>query len=407
MTVVETAETGALLRGFDDYSVLLGDEMRGRRASMGKSLLDVEKEINIRARLIHCIEVCDPDGFEIKWIVPGHVRSYAKYLGMDPDDAFRRFCRESGFEALPVNLSGKPKPRSEQKSVPKSKRFRKRIQREELIAEPRKTWLTKQSIQALTSSMLVVFLFVGVGYVGWTVYSEIDSAMQTSTENAGLNLQSNDIVAETAVSDAWQFSEIQILETASLGNRKTMKEFLPGENGVFSNRNNSSPDTTAVVSMETDLAAAEPMAVSVEAIGERAPEIEVSTAGDQYSVDNASDIQLAVAGDPNEVLLLPASPVWVRIKRADDTVLQERVLPAGAEFSVPRSNEPLLLRAGNPGALYFVVGGEIYGPAGLGISVIKNVDLSAAAIVDRFARVESDEIPQEIQNHVQISQTFE
>ena len=37
------------LRGFDDYELTLGDVMRGERATKGKSLLDIQRDIKIRA----------------------------------------------------------------------------------------------------------------------------------------------------------------------------------------------------------------------------------------------------------------------------------------------------------------------------------------------------------------------
>ena len=39
------------LRGFDDYEVSLGDVMRGERATKGKSLLDVQRELQDQSRL--------------------------------------------------------------------------------------------------------------------------------------------------------------------------------------------------------------------------------------------------------------------------------------------------------------------------------------------------------------------
>ena len=35
-------------KGFDDYEFRLGDILRGERATLGKSLLDVEKELKIK-----------------------------------------------------------------------------------------------------------------------------------------------------------------------------------------------------------------------------------------------------------------------------------------------------------------------------------------------------------------------
>ena len=102
------------LRGFDSYAVTLGDEMRGERASLGKSLADAERDLRIKARQIVAIENCDLEGFPNKGVVPGYVRSYARYLGMEPDEAFTTFCRESGFavaHGMSAKASSVRKPR--------------------------------------------------------------------------------------------------------------------------------------------------------------------------------------------------------------------------------------------------------------------------------------------------------
>ena len=84
-------------KGFDDYDLRLGDMMRGERATLGKSLLDVQRELRIRASYISAIENSDPSAFETPGFIAGYVRSYARYLNMDPDTAFQGFCAESGF----------------------------------------------------------------------------------------------------------------------------------------------------------------------------------------------------------------------------------------------------------------------------------------------------------------------
>ena len=84
-------------RGFDAFELRLGDVMRGERATLGKSLLDVERELRIKATYVAAIENADPSSFDTPGFIPGYVRSYARYLGMDPDHAFKAFCTESGF----------------------------------------------------------------------------------------------------------------------------------------------------------------------------------------------------------------------------------------------------------------------------------------------------------------------
>ncbi|HHY02571.1 MAG TPA: DUF4115 domain-containing protein, partial [Paracoccus sp.] len=86
--------------GFDDFEMRLGDVMRGERATMGKSLLDVQRELRIRASYVAAIENSDLSAFDAPSFVSGYVRSYARYLGMDQDWVFRRFCEESGFQPV-------------------------------------------------------------------------------------------------------------------------------------------------------------------------------------------------------------------------------------------------------------------------------------------------------------------
>jgi transcriptional regulator with XRE-family HTH domain len=66
------------------FDVPLGDLMRGERATLGKSLLDVERELRIRATYIAAIENGDIGAFQSAGFIAGYVRSYARYLGMDP-----------------------------------------------------------------------------------------------------------------------------------------------------------------------------------------------------------------------------------------------------------------------------------------------------------------------------------
>ena len=47
-------------KGFDGFDLRLGDLMRGERATMGKSLLDVQRELKIKAAYIAAIENADP-----------------------------------------------------------------------------------------------------------------------------------------------------------------------------------------------------------------------------------------------------------------------------------------------------------------------------------------------------------
>ena len=90
---------GFKVNGFDSYTLLLGEELRGERATLGKSLLQVQKDLKIKVAYISAIENCDLDAFPNKGFVAGYIRSYARYLNLNSEEVFERFCTESGFSA--------------------------------------------------------------------------------------------------------------------------------------------------------------------------------------------------------------------------------------------------------------------------------------------------------------------
>ena len=79
-------------KGFDDFELKLGDTLRGERATLGKSLIEVQSELKIKSAYISAIENCDPNAFDTPGFVAGYVRSYARYLNLDPDEVFTKFC---------------------------------------------------------------------------------------------------------------------------------------------------------------------------------------------------------------------------------------------------------------------------------------------------------------------------
>ena len=62
-------------KGFDAYPLALGDMLRGERATIGKSLEDVQADIKIGVKYIAAIEEGDLSVFDTKGFVAGYVRS--------------------------------------------------------------------------------------------------------------------------------------------------------------------------------------------------------------------------------------------------------------------------------------------------------------------------------------------
>jgi len=99
---------------------------------------------------------------------------------------------------------------------------------------------------------------------------------------------------------------------------------------------------------------------------------------------NSGTVQV-LAADAPEVMIFAVRPSWVRVQAADGSVIFEKILDAGEQYVLPKTENPPLLRSGNAGAVYFAVNGTAYGPAGDGPSVVKNIALSQEALTEAFA----------------------
>lgn len=91
---------------FEEAEVSLGDELRGARASSGKSLDQIERELKIKAAYILAIEDARPDQLPDMAYAAGFVRAYARFLGLDSDKTLARFIQES--EAAAKAAGGQP-----------------------------------------------------------------------------------------------------------------------------------------------------------------------------------------------------------------------------------------------------------------------------------------------------------
>ena len=170
-TVPEVAKS----KGFDDFDLRLGDLMRGERATLGKSLLDVQRELKIKATYIAAIENADVGAFETPGFIAGYVRSYARYLGMEPEHAFARFCTESGF-AVAHGMSAAASTAS---MVAQRARTQGVIGGDP-FANPNASFVPRVESAfsriepgAVGSVTVLVALLVGLGYGGWSMLQEV------------------------------------------------------------------------------------------------------------------------------------------------------------------------------------------------------------------------------------------
>ncbi|MEL6643413.1 MAG: helix-turn-helix domain-containing protein [Pseudomonadota bacterium] len=384
----DTPEAAAVERpkAFDEYELRLGDIMRGERATLGKSLLDVQRDLKIKAPYIAAIENADPSAFESPGFIAGYVRSYARYLGLDPEWAYETFCEEGNF----VGSNGVANP---QKSA-KGRKSRGVISgppgARDPLAQPSVSFIPTDSAPlarieagAIGSIAVMLALVAGIGYGGWAVLQEVQKVQFTPVDQTPIVLSQLDpldaaIVDEDSgdgtgvLADAPSVDGLerlyrpQALDVPVLASRDgPIATIKPGSLGAFA----EDPHDTR------DLAQATP--------------IFVPGPPPALDVPDTQPVQV-VEETPPEVVLFAVRPSWVRVRAADSTVIFEKILDAGERFVLPNTEEPHVLRAGNAGSLYVLVGDQPYGPVGQGASVVRDVALSIDAVQESYSVADLD-----------------
>ncbi|MCB2114943.1 MAG: DUF4115 domain-containing protein [Rhodobacteraceae bacterium] len=361
-------------KGFDDFELRLGDVMRGERATMAKSLLDVQRELKIKASYIAAIENCDVSAFDTPGFVAGYVRSYARYLGMDPEWAFKRFCQEADFEVAHGMSAAASGP----------KRQVRKTEYSDPLANPNASFVPRgeafwSSVQpgAIGSILVLVLLIGGIGYGGWSVLQEVQKVQLAPVDQAPGVVASLDPLANSGsgISAQTETSEIALAarpgaDLAPLAPEALDRLYRP-----------QALDVPVLVARDGPIAAIDPRSVGTLPAPAEAAEPAVAAATPALG---ATPVQV-VAADAPEVELLAVRPAWVRVQSADGTVIFEKILDAGERYALPKLEEAPVMRVGESGALYFAVNGQTYGPAGDRGSVTKNLVLSPAALTGKYA----------------------
>lgn len=368
------------LRGFDQYEVTLGDEIRGDRASLGKSVEDVERDLRIRRDLLMAIETCDLTGVSNPGLLPGYVRSYARYLGQDPDDFYRRFCAESGFvppravltgdagqgrRGHGKRLQGSPFDQSRFAVTPDQARFSARI-----------------SLGALVSTLCLALLTAGLGYGGYAVLQNIQrvgiaplpeapdviavvpeiSAPGFGTAEAATRPDADAYTGSGALAAVYAAEP----QPAPVHRDGPISAIDPNDYGVYAGRG---PDLAPRAPDEGPL-----ITTADEAI--RAFE---ARAAILRRLNGAQEPELAEApapAGPKGVAIQVTDTAWIRVRNGDRAVIREGLLEPGERYVLPERVLRGTLRAGNAGAVYLLVDGAVFGPVGRPGGVVKNVSLA-------------------------------
>ena len=380
----EEQADGVEVKGFDDFDLRLGDLMRGERATMGKSLLDVQRELRIKAAYIAAIENADPSAFDTPGFIAGYVRSYARYLNMDPDWAFETFCRESGFtpahgmSTAASGRAGRAEPIA--KAPPSVDAMFDRPSTP--FAPGRDALFSNVEPGAIGSMAVLLALVVGLGYGAWNILQEVQRVQLAPVEAAPTVASTLDIDPLAGGASAGALGPAGPATPADPGVRVSAFEEPAGD--VLDRLYRPDPlDVPVMVARDGPIGTLDP-----DSTGVFAPDGDsVIGTGEAYAAldpreglaeDPASvepTVQVTEAPEPG-VALVAVRPAWVRVRAADGTVLYETIMEPGDRYDVPQTEEPATLRIGESGAVYFLVDGQHYGPVGPRGQVTSNLALS-------------------------------
>ena len=354
-------------KSFDDFELRLGDVMRGERATLGKSLLDVQRELKIKATYIAAIENCDIAAFETPGFIAGYVRSYARYLGMDPDTAFATFCKEANFTVAHGMSAAASSPRAIAARQRKSGDSRDPLSDPNASFVPRgEAFLSRVQPGAIGSILVLVALIGVIGYGGWSVLLEVQRVQLTPVDQApGVVADLDPLQGVVSVAP---FAATSV-DLAAAQPEAMDRLYRP-----------QALDVPVMVSRDGPIAGIDPRNAGTLDSGASAAETALTS--DQAATGEAIQV---VATDVPAVEIFAVRPAWVRVQAADGTVLFEKILDAGERYAVPKTEEPPKLRAGNSGSVYFAVNGQTYGPSAPGASVAKNVILSPESLSSVYA----------------------
>lgn len=379
------AESTAL-RGFDSYRVSLGDELRGERASLGKSLLDVQRDLRIKAAHIDAIESANPAGIPYPGYVTGYVRAYARYLGLDEDTVLRRFCDEAGFTPV-VSIGAAPDRTAKAGSGTRRSDLDAVIAGSKLAAVSRTDSFHGElgaTLRGLGSLAVLLAVVSGLGYGGWAILQNIQRIEFSPLPDAPVAMASApEFGSITRVARAG-VPAAPVLNAQALAAVYAAQEVTPPRIDLRDGPISTIDPRRAGVYAETD-SVARPL--TREAGAASLAEAGVPTAlvpPDELMA--AASREASAAPPPSGVVLVVTEDAWVRVRDGAGRTLLETLMKGGQRWEAPENAKGLTIRAGNAGSVFVEVDGARHGPLGEPGRVVSNVSLEAGAVRSRFVR---------------------
>ncbi len=362
------------LGGFDSFEQKLGDELRGERATLGKSLLDVQRDLRIKAAYISAIENCDVSVFPNASFVAGYVRSYARYLALDPDATFARFCDEARFQSAGAELG-----------IAKARKSEKAARDDDPATDPN-GWVPRMpgfdtgggarvglSLAAAGPLLVLALVVGGIAYGAWFVLQDIQRVEFAPIEDTPMV--------------AFEPGGLLASDAGNGGNLAAASVDIAADPSVLYTRR------------ELDVPIVQPRDGPIFAIDPDTGRSDVSAPAATVVADVApAGTPEPVAPTVSETIHVPAislvaqQEAWVRVYQENGTIIFEKLLAAGEQYTLPRDAPVAYLRAGNATSLYLMVDDRAYGPVSTTKAVVRDIPLQPAKIESAMAEVKDPSV---------------
>lgn len=393
------------------HAFALGDELRGERATKGKTLLDVQRDLRIQANYIAAIEDGDLSAFPNPSFIPGYIRSYARYLDLDPAEVYRRFCAEHGFSYGPASAAARPhQAQGRSGQAPGQKKGQKAgksaatlaFQPKFPLSEPRRGIFSDVQLSAIGSLLVLLLLIAGLGYGGWTVLQNIQRVQFAPVEDLPLAQSDMNTMEAPEIADgadaafADLASPVAATSLADLYRQQELEvPILAPRDGPIAAIN---PDDLAPIRLgDAGLSAGaklEPVEMTPSVV---APLVQAVYSEEAAAAGAAEGAEAAAMGDmPLSVIAERAA--WIRVYLDNGTIIFERILEKGESYTPPEGVGAPLIWAGNSGSVYVQLGDALRGPLGSGTRAVRDISLDPATVVAQFPVV--SEIPEVISQSI-------
>jgi cytoskeleton protein RodZ len=301
----------------------IGAELRAARERLGYEVEAVAEALRLKPAFIHAIEQGDIRDLPGTAYAVGFVRTYSTALGLDPDEAIRRFKAE-----------------------------REEVNRKTELTFPAP--VPQRGVPAGALVLVGAIIAIG-GYIGWYHYSGHSAQVASSVDPLPTHLEplAPPPAPQVAMVKPTPVVPAPVVTPAPAGPP------LPSDADV-------SPSSAA---------AAVPMPI-VPSLTPAAP----ATIAAPGAIAEATPAPAPATGVPapaGQMVIQATADAWIEVKNATGHVIYQRVLHAGDSYTVPDQPQ-LTLTTGNATGTTIALGGTALGP--LKGHVLRNLPLDADSL---------------------------